>query len=57
MDLLHLPDLALMTSLDIPLDVLSHPQPHREDPLVSEVVVGLLEKSVASFLVRCRAAR
>ena len=61
MYLFHLPDLALMTSLDVPLDILSHPWPpkpipqtsqHREDPLVSEIVVGLLDKSVASFLVR-----
>ena len=61
MYLLHLPDLALMTCLYIPLDILSHPWPpksipqpsqHREDPLVSEIVVGLLDKPVASFLVR-----
>ena len=58
---LHLPDLALMESLDIPLDVLSHPWPpepipqtsqHREDSLVPEVIVGLLDKSLALFLVR-----
>ena len=60
MYLFHLPDLTLMTSLDVPLDILSHPWPpksipqssqHREDPLVSEIVVGLLDQSVASFLV------
>ena len=60
MDLLHLPDLALMTSLDIPLDILSLFWPpksipqlsqHREDPLVSEIVMGRLDKSVAPFLV------
>ena len=61
MYLLHLPDLALMTRLDIPLDIFSHPWPpkpvpqssqHQEDPFVSEIVVGLLDKSVASFFVR-----
>ena len=61
MYLLHLPDLALMTSLDILLDIIPHPWPpkpipqlhqHQKDPLVSKVVVGLLDKSIVSLLVR-----
>ena len=61
MDLLHLSDLALMTCLHIPLDVLPHPlspksifqmSQHQEDSFVSEVVVRLLDKSIVLCFVR-----